>query len=64
MERIALQQHDLAPALATLPVSTVARLLAPAGDMRDRASELIANEIVVRLQRSSAVDKNQMILPI
>jgi hypothetical protein len=65
MDRIAPDDTAaLADILANMPVSTIAGLLTPHGNWRDRAARMIAEEIVARLRPECARDVNQMILPI
>lgn len=65
MERIAPSDTvTLANILAAMPVSTIAGLLAPHGDWRERAAMIVAEEIVGRLNSPAPVDRDQMALPI
>lgn len=65
MERIAPSDTArLANILSTMPVSTIAGLLTPYGEWRERAALLVAEEIVGRLNPPAPVDRDQMALPI
>ena len=62
MERIT--PDELADVLVSMPVSTIAGLLSPHGEWRERAAQLVARDIVTRLQRPRAPDPNQLALNI